>query len=287
MKSLVFLFALLGFLSQTVSGCAYDSEEMPLMRLRDARQLPLSDIVEDLKGVQMVFVGELHTSAEHHERQLAVIQALVRAGVPVAVGLEMFRHDSQKDLDQWVSGQLSEAAFKRLYRENWNYPWHLYRDIFLYAQRYRLPMIGLNVPSEITGQVARQGFASLGPEQAGQLEGVTCQVDKAYMDFIRRAFSMHGHRGKDFLYFCEAQMVWDAAMAVHLAAFLSRHPRFTVVVLTGSGHAWKHGIPAQVGKRTDLSYRVILPQIPGRTEEDSISFEDADYLWLTKMSEER
>ncbi|MDY6839304.1 MAG: ChaN family lipoprotein [Thermodesulfobacteriota bacterium] len=282
MKALVSLFAMASLLLHSLPGCSYDPGDGAMMRLKDGQQLTLSEIVEDLKGVQMVFVGELHTSGEHHEMQLAVIQALTRAGAPVAVGLEMFRRDSQKGLDQWVLGQLSEEDFEKVYKENWNYHWHLYRDIFVYARKHQLPMLGLNVSPDITRQVASHGFASLSPEQTGQLEGVTCQVDKAYMDFIGRAFSMHGHGGKDFVYFCEAQMVWDTAMALNLVAFLSSRPEFTVVVLAGSGHAWKHGIPAQVRKRADLSYRIILPEIEGRTEEGKVSYKDADYLWLTK-----
>jgi uncharacterized iron-regulated protein len=282
MTRLVFILVMAGLLFPGSPGRTHEVQDLAIMRIADGERLSLSEIVEDLEGVQMVFVGEMHNSALHHEMQLEVIRVLARRGARVAVGLEMFRHRSQADLDRWISGDLTEREFMRIYYDNWSTDWHLYRDIFLYARKERLPMIGLNLSSEITRQVGNEGFASLTPEQTGELAGVTCEVNQSYMDFIRRAFGMHGHEGKEFTHFCEAQMLWDAAMALRLTAFSAKHPESAIVVLAGNGHAWKHGIPAQVRKRSDFAYRVILPEIPGRADRGKVTTEDADYLWLTR-----
>ena len=114
-------------------------------------------------------------------------------GTPLAIGLEMFQHSNQADLDRWVNGDYREEDFEELYLQNWSIPWALYRDIFLYARKEGIPMLGLNVPPEITKQVARNGFASLTDEQVGQLPEVACKIDEAYMSFIRRVFGPHGH----------------------------------------------------------------------------------------------
>jgi uncharacterized iron-regulated protein len=236
--------------------------------------------MNDLRGVQLVFVGELHDNSDHHQAQLAIIGALKESGVSVAVGLEMFRSGSQADLDRWVKGTLTEKAFRTIYYENWTTPWPVYRDIFLYARKKRIPMIGLNVPPAITRQVARQGFASLTPEQLGVLPQVSCRVDEAYMAFIRRAFGSHQLDENRFIYFCEAQMVWDTAMASNLLYFLKKNPGYTIAVLAGSGHAWKRGIPEQIRRQSKVAYRVILPEISGRLESETVTLGDTDYLWL-------
>jgi uncharacterized iron-regulated protein len=236
--------------------------------------------MDDLRGVQLVFVGELHDNPNHHQAQLAIIGALKESGASVAVGLEMFRSSSQAGLDGWVEGALTEEAFQNIYYENWTTPWPLYRDIFLYAREKKVPMIGLNVSPKITRQVARQGFASLTPEQLGMLPQVSCRVDEAYMAFIRRAFGSHQLHEKRFIYFCEAQIVWDTAMASHLLSFLKKNPDYTIAVLAGSGHAWKRGIPEQVRRQSKVAYRVILPEISGRLESETVTLEDTDYLWL-------
>jgi uncharacterized iron-regulated protein len=260
--------------------CNHAPTTVRILRVSDGRILSLDDIVKDLTESRLVFVGELHDKQSYHRAQLEIIQALKKAGAPVAIGLEMFRRDSQVDLDRWVKGELSEKKFEKIYYKNWNYPWSLYKDIFLYAREHKIPMVGLNVPSEVTKQVAREGFDSLTAKQRGNLPMVTCRVDPEYMAFIRRSLAMHGHGGLDFTRFCEAQLVWDTAMALSLLHYLEKKPKSTVVVLAGSGHAWKQGIPAQVQSRSNLPFRVILPEIAGRVEPGKVSENETDYLWL-------
>ena len=258
----------------------YASTVERILRVSDGKVLSLSELTRDLIESRLVFVGEIHTYQNHHHMQLETIRAIKNAGAPVAIGLEMFRRDSQTDLDRWLEGELSEKEFQKIYYKNWNYPWPLYRDIFLFAQDHNIPMIGLNVPPEITKQVAREGFASLSPKQRGDLPMVTCRVDPEYMAFVRRSLGMHGHGGMEFTNFCEAQLVWDTAMAWTLLRFLEKDPKATVVVIAGKGHSWKLGIPAQIRSRSTLPFRVILPEIPGRVERGNISMAEADYVWL-------
>jgi uncharacterized iron-regulated protein len=250
------------------------------LRVSDGAEIALAEVVNDLKGVRLVFVGERHDQKHHHEVQLSVIRAINEAGIPSAVGLEMFRKENQEALDRWVSGDVGEGEFERIYHENWNYPWGLYQNIFLYAQRHKIPLIGLNVPRHITRQVAQQGFSSLTAEQVGALPEVSCNVDRPYMEFIQRSFGEHPHGDMEFIYFCEAQIVWDTAMAWHLLSFLQTNPDSMVVVLAGNGHAWKRGIPEQIRRRSDIPYRVILPEDPERLKSKELSIDDLDYLWL-------
>ena len=139
-------------------------------------------------------------------------------------------------------------------------------------------MIGLNVPREITGQVARKGFDSLSDQQRGKLSNVTCRVDKIYMDYIRRAFGAHGHGKMDFTYFCEAQLVWDTIMALNAVEFLKANPETIVVLLCGAGHAQKGAIPRQIRNRSSLPHVVLLPESPDSITIDTVTAEDADYV---------
>jgi len=251
-----------------------------LLRVSDRAVVSLSEIIPDLKKARLVFVGERHDQERHHQAQLEVIRRLYDSGVPVAVGLEMFRRDSQAELDHWVKGEIREETFQKIYLDNWDLPWNLYRDIFIFARDHKIPLVGLNVPSETTRQIAREGFASLTPEQLGDLPAVSCVVDDAYAAFIRRSLGLHAHGEMNFTRFCEAQLFWDTAMAWNALRFLKEHPRLTMVVIAGSGHAWKRGMPAQVTTRTPLPLRVILPEIPGLLDRKTVRLDDTDYLWL-------
>jgi uncharacterized iron-regulated protein len=259
---------------------ANDSFAYRLLDLDSGKKTGLKESVEQLKANRLIIVGELHTNEEHHLMQLAVIKVLHDAGVKVAIGLEMFRQDSQGDLDRWISKDMAPSDFHRRYYDNWNYPWSAYSVIFEYARENNIPMVGLNVGREITQQVARKGFDSLSEEQKGKLQDVFCIVDEEYMAFIRKAFGDHSHGNLDFYHFCEAQLVWDNVMAINAMDYLKSNPDRVMVLMTGVGHAFKLGIPAQIKKRSDLPHAVILPQTPGYISPEKMTTEDTDFLIL-------
>lgn len=250
-----------------------------LWDIKNKKELSLQEVIPDLKRARLVFMGEHHDSLKHHKAQLQLIQALKGTGTPIAIGVEMFHTDSQSQLDRWTNNQLPEPEFRKIYDENWEL-WPLYRDIFIYARDTRIPIVGLNVPRQVSQQVAKNGFESLTPEQKSRLPVVECKVSRDYRDFVERAYGAHGHSAIGFNNFCEAQLLWDSAMAVRAIDYLKKNPRTIMIVLTGSGHAWKQGIPEQVAKRSDLEYRVILPEEPGMIDEGGITTKEADYIWM-------
>jgi len=272
------LFALL--VAAAVGIAVEPPQEVWFYDLNRGREISAEDAVAQMRQTRVVLVGEKHTHVGHHEAQLNVIRMLHESGAQVAVGLEMFRAESQEVLDRWVAGDLSERRFQEAYYDNWNFPWTMYDDIFQYARRQSLPLVGLNVPREITRQVSRRGFRSLNDQQRGQLDNVTCRVDREYMEFIRRAYGAHGHGNMDFIYFCEAQLVWDSVMAVRAIDYVERNPDSILVLLAGTGHARKQAIPAQIGDRRDLRLTVILPEVPGELDRDTLDAGDADLIYL-------
>jgi uncharacterized iron-regulated protein len=250
-----------------------------ILRATDRSEISIEELLSDLRSARVIFVGELHDRIGHHRAQLSIIRALKRDGQPLAIGLEMFRKDSQAALDRWVSGNYPLGRFLRVYEDNWSM-WPKYEMIFNYARREKVSMVGLNIPRSISSKVARNGFAALPEAERQALGNVRCAVTPEYSDFIRQALGGHGGHGQQFLFFCEAQILWDTMMARHLADFLRENPQHRVVVLTGSGHAWKFGMPRQLLEQLDVPYRVILPEVDGRVTRNGIVPEIADYLWL-------
>lgn len=237
----------------------------------------LEQMIADLSQAQVVFIGERHDVLGHHQAQLQIIQELQQAGVPIAIGLEMFRKEGQGALDRWLSGDLDEDRFSRVFSQHWSH-WPLYREIFVYAREHKIPLVGLNIPRELVSQVARHGFSSLSAEQQVGLPLAACIVSPEYRAFLRGVQSGHPLDDTAFEHFCEAQILWDASMAVHVADYLKQFPQKTMVVLAGNGHAWKHGILEHLGDYGDFSTRVVLPKIPGWLDLDHIDENVADYL---------
>ena len=74
-----------------------DSQKAPVKAfaptiLYAATGAPVSfdELMADVRTARVVYVGEMHTSARHHEIQLRVIRALHEGGIRLAVGMEMF-----------------------------------------------------------------------------------------------------------------------------------------------------------------------------------------------------
>ena len=260
-----------------LAGC----QDSGVMRLSDRAGIPFDRMVAEAAKNRVIVVGETHDSRAHHDLQLKIIRTLHEGGAILAVGLEMFRAENQELLDKWWRWGMPTEQFEALYRENWDMPWVLYRDIFLYSRQKRIPMVGLNVLREIIAKVAREGYGSLTESERKKLPpGLTCTVDEAYRGFIRKTFAAHVHgAGRSFERFCEAQMVWDTAMAIYALEYLDKHPESRMVILAGSAHAWKRAIPRQIATmRPDVTVSVILPV--GRGDADPVTAEDADYLVL-------
>ena len=261
--------------------CFSQQPDAPLFKVSDKSYKSISDAVFESISSQFFLVGEHHDNPHHHANQLAVIREIhEKAEKPLAIGLEMFETGYQKQLDQWVAGKLDLKEFVKTYYENWDEAWLLYRDIFLYAREHQIPLLGLNVPRKVVRKVAQKGFASLTPADMMELpRGITCDVTPPYENFIKRVFGWHGKKNDAFTNFCEAQILWDTAMAINLLKFHEQAPETKIVVLAGDGHSWKPGIPRQISQRRDLSMAVFLPET-AKLHRRNVSQADTDYLWL-------
>ena len=252
-----------------------------LYDVMDRERVLVPELLAHLADTVLIFVGETHNNPLHHQAQLEVVRQFHEKDRPVAIALEMFEAGDQDILDGWVAGTVDLHDFVEAYYRNWDMPWSLYGDLLVYAREHEIPLVAMNVSREIVSQVARSGFASLTPAQVEALPGVSCNVDENYRVFIEKSHGFHGQDPDSFERFCEAQMVWDTTMAHRLVEYVEKHPERQVVVIAGSGHAWKPGIPRQVGQRaSSITSRVILPEEQARIHRWNVSVEDCDYLWL-------
>jgi uncharacterized iron-regulated protein len=251
-----------------------------VFRVRDRASVPFEQMLPDLRAADIIYVGELHNVQAHHRLGLDIIRAMHESDLPLAVGIEMFRAEEQATLDAWTSGTMGLDRFIRAYGDNWTFPWSLYDDIFLYAREHRIPLVGLNIPGEVSATVAQRGFSALSEAQRKKLPpGMSCNVDPQYREFVRQAYAEHSaHSGRQFEHFCEAQMVWDKSMAWHLLRYRVAHPGVKLIVLSGLGHAWRRGIPEQVTLISKATTQVVLPVVPGQLAPQNVTPADADYL---------
>ena len=236
--------------------------------------IELSQLIDEAVGSDILFVGETHDVKKQHENQLDLIRALLLKKVPVAIGLEMFTQENQPNLDDWVAGTLQEKDFKPIYARNWSYDWMLYRDIFICARDNHIPMIALNIPKPVIAGIMSQG--------SSMPNDTSLTLNNHQTEYLRRIYSqVFGNKPVpiSFENFCKAQALRNHGMAWSVAKFKERNPRHKIVVIAGTWHAIKNGVPEQLSTYGNLSSAVILPELP-EFNVQKISTDEADYIML-------
>ena len=260
---------------------------------RTGELLTPGELPARLADVQVLFVGENHTSMDFHRTQLRVLQELVASGRPVLVGLEMYPYTQQQYLDQWNRGQLTEKGFLELshWYDAWGFPWDYYRELFVFARDHGVPMFGINTPRKVVSDVREKGFAGLTDEERSHIPE-TIDTSSAEHRRLFRAFladatdSMHlsmSDEQLDAMY--NAQCTWDATMGYNAVRALEEHgaPGAIMVVLIGSGHvAYDLGAQRQAAHWFHGKMASLLPvpvEDPDHEPVPDVQASYADFVW--------
>lgn len=244
---------------------------------------------------RVIHVGELHGTPEIHRLQAAIAQALLDAGHPVVIAVEMLPWTLQGYADAWASGALDAEAFRDAidWPRIWGHAWDAYAPLFEVAQHPGASLLALNAPPGLSRDVFRNGLESLPPEArvllpadmfpdplpapAGSLrepaDVATRDETDAYRQAVLGALAAHGHLPEDPAArrtieerFFQAQLVWDETMAAVLAGAVESLPPHTrFVVAMGAMHvAGGGGVPDRLARRVSVSQvRVVcLPSAP-------------------------
>jgi uncharacterized iron-regulated protein len=258
----------------------------------------VADVMEQLAAANVVYLGETHSSAADHAAQLDIIEALHQRNADVAIAMEMFQQPFQTVLDEYLAGTISEAELRERsqYDQRWGFPWEYYAPMLRYAQTHDIPVIALNVPTEITRRVAEKGLGSLTARDRQYIPPVD-EIDLSDADYrammleiYKNFHSGHG-AGTSFERFFLAQVLWDETMAAGVVNFLQENPSHQVIVLAGQGHiAYDYGIPNRVARRLnarpdlvpDWSHTSVLLNPSPELSMENANREAADYLWQSE-----
>lgn len=244
----------------------------------DKKGADLAEVVKNVEGADVIFIGEIHDNARQHKAQLDIIRSLYAKKFTIALGLEMFTPEDQQALDDWTEGRLDEETFKPIYSRNWSYGWQLYRDLFIFARDNHIPLIALNIPKTVMSKVVAQGSSALQESEIPPKTSWTLNESQAaYMRAISR--QVFGNAPPDRLAarLREAQALRNYGMAWNVAKYKKKHGADKVVVLAGVWHAVKNGVPELLSAYDKLTYKVILPELPEFNLGNATAGE-ADYL---------
>jgi uncharacterized iron-regulated protein len=262
-----------------IAGCL-DAPAAPFVAIGDRTPLALAALVKRIEQADVIFLGEIHDDPRHHQTQLEIICTLLAGTRELAIGLEMFTTDDQRALDDWVAGKLDEESFLPVYARNWSFDWPLYRELFIFARDHQLPLIALNVPKATMARMVDGGIAALHKDELPP--DLDWQLNTAQSYYMRTiAGQVFGRVAPDQMVtrLSRAQALRNQEMAWNLARYRKAHPKETVVVLAGTWHAVKNGVPERLERFAPLTSSVILPELPEFNLENA-TVNDADFLMM-------
>ena len=244
------------------------------------KQVSYEYLVNDLDGVQVIYIGERHNDPSHHDIQLRLIKELFKSHPYISVGMEAFDRSYQQILYLWSDGELSEEEFmeKMHWYANWKFDFELYKDILLFLKNNKIRIVGLNLPFHIPSKIAIGGIESLSDDDKKHLPKEIDTSDAAHKAYLEKIFEKHKVKGREkFDNFYMAQCVWEEIMAESISQNLKDNP---MIVLVGDGHIiHKFGVPDRAFRRTGASFKTIFLAPAGSEAEAELSY--ADYIWVT------
>jgi uncharacterized iron-regulated protein len=223
----------------------------------------LDELIPKLLSKQLISIGETHTNYGHHLNQLKIIRRIHAQFPDIAIGMEMFQQPYQPKLDAFVRGDINEEQLiaESDWYKRWRYDYRLYRPILDFAQKNNIPVVALNISTELKELVSEVGLKGLSEEQRQQIPAEIDRSDLAYEQRLLDIFNQHPEMNKgDFERFVDVQLLWDESMASRAAAWLQMHPGNKMILLAGSGHLiYGSGIPNRVRRRTSIESATVLP----------------------------
>lgn len=232
-----------------------------------------AEMLADLAEARVVYLGERHTLARHHDTQLRILEDLAARGRRLVLGLEQLEAAHQATLDRFNQGQIDFAQLAAA--TGWPQRWRNYQQYqpLLEAARTRnIPVVALNAPAELIRRVAREGGVDKLPAEARAGLPVELQLcDPPYEKLLGLQLMVHMAATPERLRpMIEAQIARDECMAHHLANYLRTEDGANrmAVVLCGAGHAaYGLGMPARVQRRLgEVRQRIVLLSASGDVE---------------------
>jgi len=234
----------------------------PVLGIQPQKIIRLDEIVGNISNKTIIYIGETHTSYEDHKVQLAVIMDLYEKGHNFAIGMEMFQKPFQNAIDDYILGNITEKEFlkKTRYFKRWGYDYNLYREIINFAKAKKIPIVALNLRSEIIENVTKGGLDALTEGDKKEIPKDMDMSDENYKKSLKKIFDQHGNQEfENFNYFYQSQILWDETMAHSVDDFLKQNPGRQIVVLAGDGHImYGSGIPKRAYRLNEKDYATLI-----------------------------
>ena len=223
------------FLALSFSLLAIDKPAYVLYNAK-GKKVAYEKMLKDLRGQDVVLIGELHNNPISHWLELEITQALAEQR-QLVLGAEMFERDNQLALTNYLQGKITAKGLDSSARLCKNYKTD-YAPLVNFAKEKNLPFIATNVPRKYASQVSRSGFESLEKltdEEKSWIAPQPIAYDANLPGYQKMLTMMGEHTSPNMP---KAQALKDATMAHFL--FSNWTPGSLFIHYNGSYHSEYH-----------------------------------------------
>ncbi len=190
------------------------------------------------EDVQFLLIGESHATPSHHQAQAELINALVKQGRIVTVGMEMFTRDQQISVNGLSTGKQSIEEFEIAsnWKTQWGHNFQAYRPVLEAIKDNGLRVVALNVPRPWVSQASKQGYESFDEFQRKWVPSLDL-TNKNHEAVVSALLGGHPVvMGSSNL--LAGQVTWDTGMAKTAIDWQAEWPyqKNIMVIIAGSGH---------------------------------------------------
>lgn len=203
---------------------------------KEGKKTTYKKLLKEAEQADVVLFGEYHDNSLVHWLQLEFTKDL-SAEKYLVLGAEMFETDNQKQLNQYLNGEIDEKALDSTARLWSNYKTD-YKPLVEYAKANNIPFIATNVPRRYASQVYKKGLESLqelSEEEKSWVAPLPIAYDATLPGYRKMLDMMGGHGGASGENMPKAQAIKDATMAYFITENLRKD--FVFVHFNGTYHS--------------------------------------------------
>ena len=200
---------------------------------KNGKKASYNDIISSSQKSDVLLFGEYHDNSVVHWLELEILKDLSDKR-NLVLGAEMLEADNQKQVNQYLKGEITQKKLDSTARLWPNYKTD-YKPLVDYAKELKIDFIATNIPRRFASLVFKNGFEALDKlshEEKSWMATLPFKYDANLPGYSKMAQEMGGHGGENLP---KAQASKDATMAYFIAK--NRKENSLFIHYNGSYHS--------------------------------------------------
>jgi len=262
-----------------LSSIVFQAQDKKAYQLFDknGKKVTYKKLLKSAETTQVVLFGEFHNNAISHWLELELTKDIA-ADMPIVQGAEMLEADNQKQLNQYLNGEIDQKKLDSTARLWKNYPTD-YKPLVDFAKENKNSFIATNIPRRYAAMVSKKGFEALQTlteEEKSWIAPQPIPYDANLPGYVAMMKMMGDHTSPNMP---KAQASKDATMAYFINANLKEGSVF--IHYNGSYHSENFEGISWYLKTYNTSVKIVTiatVEQKDLTKLESENYNKADYI---------